>query len=131
MRVSRMLFLVSGLLLAALAPLAAGDAPRQSDPDEARLKEPGLKADGPALVQFFRKRTLAEGEQEQVEKLIRQLGARSFRVREDAAAALIARGPVALDLLKESLKDGDLEIVRRATCCIQRIKDKDVTPDVV
>jgi HEAT repeat protein len=130
MRTSRILFVLFGLAVAGGAPAGADD-PKQSDPDEARVKAAGVKSDGPALLVFFKKRTLNEDDQDRVQKLIRQLGARAFRAREDAATELIARGPVVLDLLRESLKDGDLEIVRRATCCIHRIQEKDVGPDVV
>lgn len=131
MRELRFLVLLGGLALAALSAHAVADAPKQSELDETRLKNAGLQTDGPSLLQFFKKRTLTEDDQEKVRKLIRNLGSRNFRVREDSSTELIARGPVALDLLKESLKDGDLEIVRRATCCIQRIVEKDVPSEVV
>ena len=101
MRINRILMLLSGVLLASLSTLAVADASRQDEQDEALLKNAGLKVEDAALLEFFKKRTLSENDQEKVQKLVRQLGARAFRAREDAAVELVARGPQVLPLLRE------------------------------
>src|SRR5262245_29928278 len=121
------------LLLAApllLLARAGADGPRQVPADERRLEAVKVKHDGPALLEFFRRRTLTDLERAHVELLIQRLGSRAFRTREQAAAELVARGPVVVELLKEHLKGADLEIARRAEKCIERIKEKDLPADV-
>src|SRR4051812_29339278 len=109
MHISRILLLAAALVGAALSP--PGRAAGQAEADEGKVKDAGLPTDGPALVQFFKKRTLSDEDSDRVQKLVRQLGARAFRAREDAATELIARGPAVLDALRESQKNGDLEVV--------------------
>jgi hypothetical protein len=106
------------------------DGPKQVAADERKLQAARLGHDGPALLEFFRKRTLTDAERANVEILILKLGARAFRVREQASNELVERGPVVVELLKEHLNNPDPEIARRAEKCIARIKDKDLPPDV-
>jgi hypothetical protein len=125
----------SVLLLATCLGLVGGratlaDSPGETAADEQVLKDAGLKTDGEALLQLFRQRTLTAGDRAKVQELIQQLGAAAFRVREQATAGLVARGPVALELLRAALKDPDLEVVRRAERCLQRIQQKDYPPHV-
>src|SRR5262249_14367765 len=75
--------------------------------DQRILKAAGIALDGPALLDFFRKRTLTPAAQAKIEEAIRQLGDRTFRVREKATAELIAAGPVALAFLREALGSAD------------------------
>ncbi len=126
----RLCLLLSCPLLVLSARWATGDGPRQVAADERRLQAAKVAHDGPALVEFFRRRTLTDIERANVELLIQRLGARAFRVREQAAADLVARGPVVVELLKDHLKDPDPEIARRAEKCIERIKSNDLPPDV-
>lgn len=98
--------------------------------DEKKLEAAQLKTDGASLLDFFKQRTLSDEEREKVLGWINKLGAKPFREREQASAALIARGPVVVELLRDSLAHGDLEVVRRAEKCIARIKEKDHPPDV-
>src|SRR5438067_7522014 len=126
----RVCLLLAGPLALLLARAAAADDPRQVAADERRLQAVKLKHDGPALLEFFRQRSLTDLERANVELLIQRLGSRAFRAREQAATELIARGPVVVELLKEHLKGPDPEIARRAEKCIERIKEKDVPPDV-
>src|SRR5579884_764773 len=70
---------------------AKAEAPGKADED--LLQKAGLKTDGPALLEFFRSRTLRDEEREGVARRIRQLGAESYRQREQAYAALTKGGP--------------------------------------
>src|SRR5262245_2475293 len=80
--------------------------------------------DGPALLALLKKRTLDEKEVEKVKDAIRRLGDKSFTNREKAVVELVARGRPVLPYLREALKNGELEIVRRAQRCIQRIEEE-------
>jgi hypothetical protein len=118
------LVLASSLGLA--VPAWAGEAKdAAAAADEKALQAAGVKTDGESLLHFFRQRTLTPDEQVKVEELIRQLGATAFKAREQATAALIARGPVVLELLRQAKKNADLEVSRRADRCIQKIQEKD------
>ena len=112
---------------------AAGPASAQTEAeiaDEKILERAGVKSDGPALLEFFRLRTLPDQEREKYRGLVKQLGSDQFREREEAMQALVARGPVVIELLREGSKKGDLEMERRAQRCIQRIQEKDVSYEV-
>ncbi len=99
--------------------------------DEATLKGNGLKVDNNALLVFFNKRTLQASDTEAVRKLIRQLGSESYRLREQALADLIARGPMVVEMLHAATRDDNLEIARRAEKALTRIHERDVAADVV
>lgn len=87
----------------------------------ALLTAAGLKTDGPALIEFFRSRTLSPGEREKLEQLVNQLGAETFAERNKAQEALIAAGRKAVPLLTPALKDANPEIVRRARSALKTI----------
>jgi outer membrane protein assembly factor BamB len=118
------------LLAGGLVWCGHGLARADSKADERRLEAVNLKHDGESLLKFFRQRTLTDDERAKVKAVIVQLGDDSFKVREHALAELIGRGPVVVELLKGALKDADLEVTRRVERCLQRIKEKDVPPDV-
>jgi HEAT repeat protein len=80
--------------------------------------------DGPALVALLRKHTLTPAEEAQVTAAIRRLGHKTYAVREKAVVELVARGRRILPMLREALKDNELELVRRANRCIQRIEEE-------
>jgi HEAT repeat protein len=80
--------------------------------------------EGPALLAMLDKRTLSPGEQKKVMAAIRRLGANDFTAREKAAVELIARGRMILPILRESLKNNEAELVRRAQGCIERIENE-------
>src|SRR5262249_39574740 len=90
--------------------------------DEKFLKENGVTPDGPGLLKFFRDRTLSDKDRENLLQLIRQLGHKNFRMRQKASRSLIAAGTQAVPLLKEALKDEDLEVHDRAAKCIEKIE---------
>src|SRR5262245_30035131 len=104
--------LIAVAAFAAAAPAWAAGGTRQMD--EATLREAGLETDGPALLEFFRKRTLDETDRSRLAATVRRLGDNSYTVREKASRDLIAADRSALPYLQSALKDQDLEIARRA-----------------
>ncbi len=117
-------------LVLSLPQEVRGDDPKQTAHDEQILKSANIRTDGDSLVTFFKKRTLPAGHQDKVKALIQQLGAESFREREQAAAELIAFGPGVTELLKAAVKDEHLEIARRAENCLHRIMERDHAREV-
>jgi hypothetical protein len=89
--------------------------------DEKRLKQAGVPTDGPGLVEYLRGQTPGPVEVMNVKTLVRQLGDRSFAVRERASAGLIALGRTAAPYLRTALGDGDPEVSRRARHCLERL----------
>jgi HEAT repeat protein len=123
---------LAALACLALLPALPGraDDPKQTEADEQRLKTAGVASDDKALFEFVRARTLTDTERAKVELLITQLGAVSFRTREQAAADLVAKGAVIIELLKQHLNSPDPEISRRCETCLQKIKQHDHPPEV-
>jgi hypothetical protein len=122
---SRCHAVAAAALLGALLGSGSFARAEEQSAEEQRLETAHLKLDNQSLLHLFRKRTLADKDLDQVRAVIRKLGAASFREREHAVADLVSRGPVVIELLKQALKDADLEVTRRAQRCIQRIKEKD------
>jgi len=110
------------ILLLAVPVLSAGTAADDGAEQIKILKEAGLAADGPGLIKYFQTRTPSPGEQARYAELVRALGDKRFPVREKATRDLIAIGEPALPILKQALKDGDLEMTRRAGGCIRAIE---------
>jgi hypothetical protein len=84
--------------------------------------------DGP-LLQYFRKRTLFDEDLPKVKELVRKLGNEVFIERNRATNDLIALGPTARPLLREALLGEDVEVVRRATSCLEAI-DRNLKPEL-
>jgi hypothetical protein len=103
----------------------------ESAAHEATLKAAGLKSDTPALLDFFRKRTMSEADQKKLAALIRQLGANDYEERNRASEALTAAGRKAVALLKAVVNDTDLERARRARQCLREIEARPETPLVL
>jgi HEAT repeats len=118
---STLSILLVGLLALVGLVLAAGDD--TSAIDEQILKDAKLGTDGPALLDVFRKRTVSEGDLVKIKAQIKQLGDDSFTVREKASADLAAWGVVAIPLLREALKNPDIEVVHRAEECLRVINE--------
>jgi HEAT repeat protein len=121
MRHRLVLALGIGLLLGGPRLAAAGAA----EEDEALLRAAGVPADGPALLDFFRSRTLDGTDGAQIKALVRQLGDDAFTVREQASRKLVAIGPRAREVLRAALSDPDPEIVHRAGACLAQIREGD------
>ncbi len=121
MRTSRWLA-AAALLLAAAVRAEPPAAPDTAD-DEKLLREAGVPVDGPALVEFFRKRVPAEVTPDRLAALVRQLGDDDFDVRDRASAALRALGARALPALRRAAGDPDAEVKRRAEDCLAAVTD--------
>jgi HEAT repeat protein len=110
-----------GLFLLAGSAVAAPDS-EALKADEKLLRENGITADDAGLLAFFRKRTPTDADLRDIERLVGQLGERSFARRNNAARALVERGPAALLALRKALQSRDIEVVRRAEQCIAEIE---------
>jgi HEAT repeat protein len=134
-------------LFASLAPGARADPPSAEDiaRDEQLLRGARVGTDGPALLEFFRKRepredeaarfvaaTLnllgffrkrgpSEEERQRVDELVGKLGSRAYRLRERAMTELIKLGLAARPALGRAAKDKDPEIAWRAQECLDVI----------
>jgi hypothetical protein len=108
------------LVLALLLPAAEPAAP---DPaDEVLLKGAGLGVDGPALLEFFRKRTVNPQDEKRAAELVKRLGDDQYALREKATRDLKALGPAALPALRRAAQDSDAEVKRRARDCLSSIE---------
>ena len=101
-----LLALAVGLIVA--APVRADDPP-----DETLLKTNAVPTDGPGLITYFQKRTLGDDTRARVNKLIQQLGADTFKEREQAGNDLEDLGGLVRAQLAQATKDSDSEIRRR------------------
>jgi HEAT repeat protein len=107
---------------------ADSDTP-EMDADEQILKDAGMAADGSALLDFLRKRTLTDEQRKQLPGLLEQLESRQFLERQDASEKLSALGPPALPFLRDALQGHGLEMTRRLEQCIaaiERVSSADV-----
>jgi HEAT repeat protein len=103
------------------APIVLADPSSEAPPSDGEILQTAkLKQDGPALLEFFRKRTAIEADRGRMMVLIKQLGDDDFAVREKASAALVELGARSIPFLREAEKetpDSDIEVVRRAERC--------------
>src|SRR5262245_66642173 len=74
--------LTASLLLCTTLSLAADDV---ATADERQLRDAGVGTDGPALLEFFRRRTLTDADRAAVAKLIIQLGDENSHQRDEAS----------------------------------------------
>jgi HEAT repeat protein len=120
----RRLSLLAFAALAAPAIYAAPPAEKISPDDDKLLKGAKLAAEGPALLDYFKKRTLTAQNRDKIDELIRKLGDDSFKVREKAGDDLRAFGAVALPQLRRALGDPDEEVRERAREGIAAVEEK-------
>jgi hypothetical protein len=114
--------LVAGTL--AQGPVPGEQTGDTSADDQKTLKAVGLGTDGPALLDYFRKRTFKEANPKEMAALVKQLGDNEFGVREKAFASLITLGPSALVGLKDAEANPDAEIKQRARDLRDRLEAK-------
>jgi hypothetical protein len=124
--------LAFGLNVAEWAAIQAADGDmKKSDPrhadagDEDLLKAAGLTGEAPALLDYFRNRTVQSVDPEKIKSLIKQLNDDSFKVREQASQELVKYRKFAEPWLNEALKGSEIEVVRRAQQCLERIRSSD------
>jgi hypothetical protein len=97
--------------------------PDRATADEKTLKGLNVKTDGPALLDYLRKRMPAGGDAARIKQLVEQLGDDLFEAREKATKELIAIGAAALPQLREAAEKGETEVKRRAKQCLKAIGD--------
>ncbi len=104
------------------AAVAAPEAPAVPV-EELTLKSAGLATDGPALLDFFRKRLPGQTDRKRLSELVEQLSDKAAGVREKAASELVALGPVAVPLLRQATRDpDDVEAAGLARRCLQSLE---------
>ncbi len=96
--------------------------PDTIESDLKTLQTAKVPVDGPGLIEFFRAKAKAGADRDKIAALVRQLGDKSFQVRENASQELVGLGEAAVPFLKQALKSSDLEVVRRAERCLQMIQ---------
>lgn len=116
-------FLV-GFISLLLAQSALTSSSEAVSADERVLSAARIATDSPSLLAFFRKRTIKSDDWERMNALVRQLGERSYQIREKASVELADLGSIALPLLRQAVKDPDPEVARRAEECLRRIEDQ-------
>jgi hypothetical protein len=114
----------TSLLVIVAAVLLGGNsyAAELSAADRQLLKNAGLLGSDQALLDYLRKRELSPADRAHIKTLISQLGDDSFAIREKASQGLVAYGMAAQPMLREALKNNDVEIARRAEECLQQIR---------
>jgi hypothetical protein len=130
------LILVVPLVLASMASPApteerktttvttANAVPDTTADDQKMLRDLRLGVDGPALLDYFKKRTYPEANPTEMATLIRDLGNDEFTMRERAYERLLVLGAGALVGIKEAGKSKDAEVSRRADELRQHIEAK-------
>jgi hypothetical protein len=99
-----------------------GQPLRQETPDERELQKAGIDIDGPALLEYFRRRTPSDAEQKALKQRAQQLGSDAFPLRRLATDELIRAGRSSLPYLRDMATHKDAETARRASYCIQAIE---------
>jgi HEAT repeat protein/outer membrane protein assembly factor BamB len=89
-------------LCVAVFALPAGAA---DEPDEATVKAAGLSADPAVLLDFVQQRSRETAAADDLAPLVKELGSPDPKAADKAAAALIARGPVATPALRRAAND--------------------------
>src|SRR5262245_9880829 len=125
--IAQMVALACGLAYLGLSG-HVGTRPEELAQDEATLKSAGFASTGPDLVRFFRARTLSDADLDRLRTCVKQLGDKSYQVRQKAQKDLITAGPLVTPLLKEALGDADLEVASRVKRCLERLSLQNDTP---
>jgi HEAT repeat protein len=124
MRTGSIALVVTAALLAFFRGHASGTEP--DDPtlaDELTLKAVGLATDGPALLEFFRKRSQGQADAKRLKALVDQLSDNRLAIREQAAMELVGIGPAAIPWLRQVVHDPDkIESAGRARRCLQALE---------
>src|SRR5262249_26215942 len=110
------------VILAAVVLRGNSYAADLSAADRQLLKNAGLLGSDRALLDYLRKRALLPADRAHIKTLISQLGDDSFAIREKASQGLVAYGMAAQPMLREALRNNDVEIARRAEECLQQIR---------
>jgi HEAT repeat protein len=112
------LLVLASLLAALAAPVARADSLSE---DLEVLRAARVDSDGPALLTFFKKRTLSEVTRKKIADHILLLGDAEYSIREKATGDLIDLGAVARPQLAQALRSTDLEVRKRARRALDAI----------
>ncbi len=106
-----------------VAPQPAAPAADKGDSDERALAAAHLETTGPALLDFFRKRTPPGGDRAHLAELVRRLTDQEPAARDRASGELVARGLAAVPLLRQAANNADDgELAGRARQCLEAIE---------
>lgn len=110
-------------VLTLVLPAAAQESDSETTQDEQTLRAANLPTDGPALLEFFRKRSVNQTDPAVAADLVRRLGDRSAAVSDRAIAELVSLGPSVTMPLRVAAKDvDDPELSGRARRCLELIE---------
>jgi HEAT repeat protein len=116
------LLLLAALLGVAGVPALAVDPP-VAPSDEQALKAAGLKADGNALLEYFRKRTAGKADKEQIATLVKALAEKDATLRDKATGELVSIGEPAVPALRQAANELDnAEAAALARKCLHNIE---------
>jgi HEAT repeat protein len=107
MRFPRLVPVLLALVVGAAAVTASAADPPVSASDEQALKAAGLKANGPALLDFLRKRATGQADKEQLIGLVQALGDKDPVLRDKATGELISLGQAAVPALRQAANELD------------------------
>jgi hypothetical protein len=96
--------------------------PNWTAEDERVLKTAGIASDDAAVLAFLRRQGAADPDPTAVDKLIAELGSKSFAARRKAAAALTQLGAAALPALRRAESSADPEVARAARQCAEQVR---------
>ncbi len=129
MKAFAMMALLSGLSACLGLPLPShGAEEKVEDPNEALLVQGKVGTDTRSIIAYLRSKSENDADLLIVDKLVRQLGSRNFKLREDAEAKLLKLEMGALDKLRKATGDSDEEIRKRATALATSIETKTALP---
>ena len=114
------LTLLAVFLLPPLGRVAAAE-PDLVESDTELLSSAGVHTDGPALLDYFKKRVVNDVDRQRIAKLINDLASEDFDTREKASQELTSIGAPARLQLREAQKSADVEVSRRAEQCMAQI----------
>jgi HEAT repeat protein len=113
-------------LILLIAGQALADPPSATDslgPDEQALQAAHLPAQGPAILEFFRKRSLVEAPRDELARLLQQLRAGEEKTHQKAFGDLVSLGTLALPALRQLANDvDDPDTASRARRCLLMIE---------
>ena len=97
--------------------------PRALVSDEALLRGQKIDTTETALLEFFRKRTVGDEEQQRLRRVVKELGFGDWAVRDRAFRQLVKTGMPALAFVKEAERDANMERANRARNARETIRE--------
>ncbi len=94
------------------------------------LNSAGIAVEDNSLLDFLRTRTLDEAGLARIHHLVKELGDRTFGVREAASKGLVELGKPAAPYLERAQRSADPEVSRRAEECLRVVNERDGRPGI-